>query len=190
MAAAEIIPFTATTTNVLIATGWDYSIIEDADRRAAAEDVARTIRICVSRSAAAMLECGNALIHAKSLIPEGSWQHWLSREFAWDHRTARYYMAAAEVFGHLVIEHESAQRFSALLELPRTAVSRIAAADEQTRQIVTEKVQSGECRSLRQVTQAIHEAQPRGNAKPKSHAPSADGMPQDGRRGNLLSLII
>lgn len=59
---------------------------------------AEAIRVLGKRVIGDIIEIGNRLIAVKQCLDHGKWLPWLEREFGWSERTARNYIAVAQLF--------------------------------------------------------------------------------------------
>jgi hypothetical protein len=81
-----------------VSVEFDYQSLKPAD----AEKLRRTAKRIKERIIASLrsiIEAGEALSVAKSMLPHGQFGAWLEAEFGWTDRMARHFMDVAEHFG-------------------------------------------------------------------------------------------
>ncbi len=79
-------------------TTFNYTQL-DAETEAFLREQTTTLKLLTCKTAALVIEIGQALIDVKAVLPHGQFQDWLQAEFDWGDRTARRYMDIAERFG-------------------------------------------------------------------------------------------
>jgi len=100
---------------------------------------AKGIRDKINKSLKGLIEAGQGLLAAKSLLSHGQFGPWLEAEFGWSDRTARKFMVVAEQFG------SKTELISDLAITPTAAYLLTApSAPFEARQVALDRAQSGE----------------------------------------------
>lgn len=119
------------------------------------DEIAERIRTRNKRMRDEIVATGRDLIAAKALAGHGGWLPWLKREFGWQERAARNFMAVAEAVG-------KSAKF-ADLNVPVSGLYVLAAPRTPARALVAvvKRSEAGEKLSLAEVKAEVAKAKPR-----------------------------